>query len=435
MNHGATLSEIQEKLVAEFQSPGPEYSGSEIRKKAIAAFQKMGFPTVKNEEWKYTNLEKFILSKTESAPATKAWTGMPDEIKAHKIIIRDGKFDENASEVIHEDKGIKISTLAHAWEHHAELMAAHFGKSLAEDTNGLVALNTAFATEGVFILIEKGIKPEYPVIIEYISGAADTGYFRHIRNLVIQQDDSALELIENFRSAGGEEYFSNLVTEIYCGTGARLNHYRLQAENTETARQVNFTQVSQQSHSLVNNFTITLGGRLVRNDLQYRMNEKDCESHMYGLYISTDQQHIDNHTLMDHALPNCFSNEFYKGIMAGSSTGVFNGKIIVRPDAQKTNAYQSNKNILLSDNAHMNAKPQLEIFANDVKCSHGATTGQLDEEALFYLRSRGIGMQQAKAMLTTAFAEDVLDNIANAAVREYVKQLLEAKLTALAKEQ
>jgi Fe-S cluster assembly protein SufD len=439
LNKNGSLQDLKINILSHFDDKNKQgkFVNADIQQKAIKVFDTIGFPSIKNEEWKYTNLSKFIGEDwtSISSPVSKEKTIagqinslIPANFDAHRLVFTDGAFRSDLSE-FKNDEGLTISTLAAA---DPTIVKEYLGKNVPAEINGLTALNTAFASGGVFIKVTKGVKCKYAVQLVFISGNNGDRFINNIRNLIILEEGSSLELIETYYTIGGSEYLSNIVTEIFAERGAILDHYRFQNEDKKTARQVNFTSVSQKEHSLVNNFTITTGGQLVRNDLNYRMIEKECESHMYGLYIGSESQHIDNHTLMDHAMPQCYSNEFYKGIMADKSTGVFNGKVIVRPDAQKTNAYQSNKNILLSDDAHINTKPQLEIFANDVKCSHGATTGQLDEEALFYLRSRGIGASEAKAMLTAAFAADVLENIKRADIREYAIKLVSDKLNEIA---
>jgi len=443
MSSGVPLSDLKNKLLSEFSDFETALNGdaNNLRRKAVDQFDKLGFPTVKNEEWKYTNISKYIdeswnqqISKTSQVLENLRGLTLPKIVEAHKLVFCDGVFSPGLSEIKADDSSIIVSSISEASKTNKDLISQYLGKGLTSDINGLVALNTAFGTEGAFIYIPKNAKPQYPVHLVFIGGNMGEKYVNHIRNLVIVEEGASLELIETWTSSGKNEYFNNVVSEIFAAENSVLNHYRFQEEDMESARQVNFTQISQQKNSLVNNFTITTGGKLVRNDLQYRLDDINCESHMFGLYIGSGSQHIDNHTLVDHAMPQCFSNEFYKGIMAGQSAGVFNGKIIVRKDAQKTNAYQSNKNILLSDEAKINTKPQLEIFANDVKCSHGATTGQLDEEAMFYLRSRGIGAAEAKVMLTTAFATDVLENIKSETIKDYARSLVESKLNSIGNE-
>ena len=440
MSSGVPLSDLKNKLLSEFSAFETALNGNatDLRRQAVDQFDILGFPTVKNEEWKYTNISKYIdesweqrTSKTSQVLENLKGVTLPGIIEAHKLVFCDGVFSPELSEIKADNSSIVVSSLSEASKTNKDLISQYLGKALKSDMNGLVALNTAFGTEGAFIYISKNVKPKYPVHLFFIGGNMGEKYVNHIRNLIVIEEGASLELIETWTSLGKNEYFNNVVSEIFAAKNTVLNHYRFQEENMESARQVNFAQITQQKNSLVNNFTITTGGKLVRNDLQYKLDDVNCESHMFGLYIGSGTQHIDNHTLVDHAMPQCFSNEFYKGIMAGQSAGVFNGKIIVRKDAQKTNAYQSNKNILLSDEAKINTKPQLEIFANDVKCSHGATTGQLDEEAMFYLRSRGIGAAEAKVMLTTAFATDVLENIKSEPIKDYARALVESKLNSL----
>ena len=446
MNSGVPLSELKNKFLSGFKTfEADENSHANddvfvLRKQAIDQFDNLGFPSVKNEEWKYTNVSKYIddtWARNTGNDATVAPNydlikrSIPDITDAHKIVFIDGVFVKELSVIKKDDDAITIKSFAEAIRSENKITSQYLGEALTADINGFTALNAAFAADGIFIHIPKGIKPAYPVHLVFISGNEGEKYMNHIRNLVIVEERASLDLIESWTSSGKNEYLNNVVSEIFVNEKASFNHFRFQNENIEAARQVNFTQVVQQKNSLVNNFTVSTGGKLVRNDLQYRLDNEHCESHMFGLYIGASDQHIDNHTLVDHASPNCFSNEFYKGIMGGHGAAVFNGKVIVRKDAQKTNAYQSNKNVLLSDDAKINTKPQLEIFANDVKCSHGATTGQLDEEALFYLRSRGIGAAEAKVILTTAFATDVLENIKSEKIKEYARQLVEDKLASL----
>jgi len=442
MNSGVPLSELKNKFLSEFSGFEAGLNGDlNLRRQAADRFDILGFPTIKNEDWKYTNVSKYIDSSWNQrtkvnpalAPATELYKkSIPAPFfDSHRLVFCDGVFSKELSEIKADDTAIELLSFAEALKSHKSVLSEYFGKGLAADTNGLTALNTAFATDGAFIHVSKGSKPKYPVHLIFVSGQGGDKYINHIRNLVIIEEGAELELMETWCSSGKNEYLDNIVSEIFVNQDAVLNHYRFQEEDTETARQANFTRIIQQTGSIASNFTVTTGGKLVRNDLQFLLNESNCESHLYGLYIGSEAQHIDNHTLVDHAQPNCYSNEFYKGIMARQSAGVFNGKIMVRKDAQKTNAYQSNKNILLSDEAKINTKPQLEIFANDVKCSHGATTGQLDEEALFYLRSRGIGAAEAKVMLTSAFATEVLAYIKPEAVRNYALGLVERKLNSL----
>jgi Fe-S cluster assembly protein SufD len=360
---------------------------------------------------------------TVSEATLKAF--LPEGLDTYRIVFVNGVFNETLSTLAAIPEGISILPLHTALKSQSSLIDTHFGKYLKPEFNGLVAANTALARNGLFIHIPKGKMLDKPVHLISVSAGANP--FIQLRNLVIAEESAEVSVLETTASADNGESFTNIVTEIAAAANAKVNHYKLQLENTNSV-QTNVTQIHQAQDSNCQSFTITLGGGLVRNDLNFTLGAQNCESHLYGLYISGGSQHIDNHSFVDHAMPHCFSNEFYKGIMMEQSTGVFNGKILVRPDAQKTNAYQSNKNVLLSEEAKINTKPQLEIFADDVKCSHGATTGQLDEEALFYLRARGIDVQAARALLTYAFAADVLDHVALEPLKEYLETAVHTKL-------
>lgn len=402
----------------------------EIRRDAVKTLEKIGFPTTKHEDWRYTNFAPQLKKQWNEVSADshisidqKMLQGfIPADFDANLIVLVDGVWNEELSSIKEEDKSIIIESFSKAIKSHKSLIENHFSKYANIENNGFAAANTAYARQGVFIYVPRGKRLSLPVHVLYISGANEMPFVQ-LRNLIVAEENAEATVVENYQSFADNESFTNVVTEISAAQNANIEHFKIQLEN-DKANHVNLTQVHQQRDSHVRNFTIALGGKILRNDLNYTLADQNCESHLNGLYISADSQLIDNHSFVDHAKPNCYSNEFYKGIMMHQSTAVFNGKIMVRPDAQKTNAYQSNKNILLSPEAKINAKPQLEIFADDVKCSHGATTGQLDEEALFYMRSRGIGEEDARAILTFAFAEDVLSVIK----LEPLKEFLEAKV-------
>jgi Fe-S cluster assembly protein SufD len=247
------------------------------------------------------------------------------------------------------------------------------------------------------------------------------------RNLIVLEKNADACIVESFLSMGANASFTNVVNEIYVDENAHLEHYKIQQQVGETYHN-NYTQIFQEANTNINQVTLTLDGTMVRNNLHFYMNGKNCDTLLYGLYITEKSNHVDNHTRVDHAMPNCQSNELYKGIMKNKSTGVFNGKIMVHLDAQKTNAYQRNQNILLDPEATINTKPQLEIFADDVKCTHGATIGQLDEEPMFYLRSRGIPENVARKMLLNAFADDIAEKIKIPELVSLLEQLIEEKL-------
>jgi Fe-S cluster assembly protein SufD len=291
----------------------------------------------------------------------------------------------------------------------------------------LNALNTAFAAEGVFIHVKKGNIVEHPVYIYNINDARTTNILSQPRTLIYISENAQVIIAETYATFGASESFTNQVMEIVVEKDAMVEYYKIQNDASHT-NQVTTTHIRQTGKSLVNTVTVSLDGGIVRNNLNIAMEAEHSESHFYGLYFLKGNSHVDNHTVVDNVKPHCESNELYKGIIDDNGTAIFNGKIFVQRDAQKTNAFQSNKNILLSENASVNTKPQLEIFADDVKCSHGCTVGQLDEEGLFYLRSRGISERAAKSLLVHAFAIDILEHIKPEPIREYVDRLISERL-------
>ncbi|MGZ5282673.1 MAG: Fe-S cluster assembly protein SufD, partial [Bacteroidia bacterium] len=368
-----------------------------VRRDAVKVLKNIGFPTTKHEDWRYTNFAPQLKKAWNEISADShisidqkmLSTLLPEGFDANLVVLVDGFWNDELSFIKEADSNIIIAPFSQAIKSHKSLVENHFAKYADYTHNGFAAANTAYARQGVFIYVPRGKKMSLPVHVLYISGANEKPFVQ-LRNLIVAEESAEVTVVENYQSVGDGESFLNVVTEISAAPNANVEHYKIQLENNQ-ANHVNLTQIHQQKDSTVRNFTVALGGNILRNDLNYTLDDQNCEAYLNGLYVSADSQLIDNHSFVDHAKPNCYSNEFYKGIMMHKSTAVFNGKIMVRPDAQKTNAYQSNKNILLSPEAKINAKPQLEIFADDVKCSHGATTGQLDEEALFYMRSRGIG--------------------------------------------
>jgi len=276
---------------------------------------------------------------------------------------------------------VKLGSLAEILKTFLSLFKKYFAK-YAKLNNGFIALNTAFAKDGAYINIPEGVTINDPVHILNVNGNENGHLLSQPRNLIIAGKNSRVKVLESYNSITNSANFTNVVTEVIAEEGSNIDLYRIQDENLNSFH-VSLTQVEQKKRSVFTVYTMTTGGALVRNDVNSVLDDEGCETHLYGLYITDGSQHVDNHTLMDHAKPHCLSNELYKGVLNGRSRAVFNGKVLVRPDAQKTNAYQSNKNILLSPDAKVDTKPQLEIFADDVKCSHGATVGQLDEESVF----------------------------------------------------
>lgn len=353
-----------------------------IRERAAERFRKRGFPTVHEEEWRFTNV----------APIAKA--NLPAAVP-------------------------KVSghSLRAALQLHPELIEEHLGRYASDASNPFVALNTSSFEDGAFLHIPRNTIVEEPVWIDF---TAVPGHATHPRNLIVVGAGSQVRIVERYTGAG--RYFTNAVTEIVVGENATVEHVKLEEESSDSFH-VATMQVNQARDSNFTTHNICLGGLLVRNDVNAVLST-GCVGTLNGLYLTKGSQHVDNHTALDHAAPHAASHELYKGILDGSSSAVFNGKIFVRKDAQKTDAKQTNKNLVLSENAVINTKPELQILADDVRCTHGATIGQLDEEALFYLRARGIGQTGARDLLIYAFARDVIDRIGIPSVREYLERAL-----------
>lgn len=398
-----------------------------LQEKALQEFKQYGFPAAKHEEWRYTRISPLFSKEMAlgqhaelSAEDVNSFR-LPGE--AIEIFFVNGLF--NSASQTDEVTILPLETAA-AGEFSA-IVKEHLGHSAKYHPDGINALNTAFVNGGVFINVKRGKQVSKPVYIYHVNHNKTVSTLALPRTLIYAAAGCGLEVAEHHVSLGNHDTLTNMVTEIVVEQDAVVNFYKIQNEGSH-ASQVSTTHFRQIGKALCNATTISLSGNIVRNNLNMVMEADHGESHMYGLYLLDGSTHVDNHTIVDNVMPNCFSNELYKGVMDGESTGVFNGKIFVRQDAQKTNAYQSNKNVLLSDSASVNTKPQLEIFADDVKCSHGCTVGKLDEEALFYLRARGIGEKAAKSLLLHAFAVDILDNIKTASLRDYVDQLISERL-------
>ncbi|MBX9850139.1 MAG: Fe-S cluster assembly protein SufD [Cytophagaceae bacterium] len=417
--------DLKELLLENYKTVEQELEGKngsvvkERRKEAIATFEKIGFPTLKNEEWKYTNISAALKKEfsIETIPAlTKADIEqyLIKNLKGNILVFVNGQLSQELSKIISPESGLIIKPLA---ETDADVLEKYFGKSSTNDA--FTYLNTALSHQGTFIKIPKGKSLEEPVVLYFISDARKENIFIQPHNIFLIEENAEAKFVESYHTIGKESGFSNVITQIILRKDARAEYYKIQNDSV-TASHVGTTQVYQEGKSNFSSTTVSLNGNIIRNNLNIVLNAEHSEATMYGLYLLKGTQHVDNHTIADHAKPNCFSNELYKGILNDKSTGVFNGKIFVKQDAQKTNAFQSNKNILLSKDATMNTKPQLEIFADDVKCSHGATIGQLDEEPLFYLRSRGISEEKAKALLVIAFAQDIIDHIKIEALKEFL---------------
>lgn len=403
--------------------------------KAMSEFQQRGLPAVKHEEWKYARVSRLFRDDLQFGGSSHAITQadldkfrLPGAESATELVFVNGVFNPELSVIRHQPEELIAMPLDKAAAgDFADFINQNLGHSASYHPDGIHALNAAFASGGLFIVAKKGKIIEQPLYIYNLTDSRPGFMFVQPRTLLHVEAAAQLQVATQYITIGGNESFTNEVFEIVAEKDAIVDYYKIQNEGAQ-ANHVGTTHIRQVGKCLTNAVTITLGGALVRNNLNMIMESEHGESHMYGLYLLDGKTLADNHTIVDNVKPHCFSNELYKGIMDGESTGVFNGKIFVRKDAQKTNAYQSNKNILVSDKASANTKPQLEIFADDVKCSHGCTIGRLDEEALFYLRARGISEKNAKSLLLHAFAVDILEHIKLEPLREHVDRMISERL-------
>jgi len=419
------------------QSANPDSVLNPIRKEGFNTFNKSGLPGFKNEEWKYTRISNLFNKEYHlSGDGTKSEINisdinairLPGFENANELVFANGKFIPELSTIRSLTEQLVIMPLEEAAKGiYKELIHEHLDKSSLFIKDGIHALNTSFIYGGVFIYVNKSQVLDHPVYLYHISDARENHTLSQPRSLVFVDQSAKLQLVETYSTIGSMDSFTNEVIEIIVDTNAIVEYYKIQ-NDLITASQVGTTHIRQIGKSYVHALTVSLNGGMIRNNTDIIMEAAGNEAHMYGLYLLKGHTHVDNHTLVDNTKPNCFSNELYKGIIDEQATGVFSGKIFVRPDAQKTNAYQSNKNILLSDDATVNTKPQLEIFADDVKCSHGCTVGQLDEEAMYYLRTRGISKEHAQSMLLEAFAADIVEQIKPEPLRKYVEELISERL-------
>lgn len=430
--------DLKTRLITDFHAREAVMNGeasSEFHQKkraGLALFEQLGFPTIKHEEWKYTNVRDLIsVSYDFNAESSIGLAELEDlkvpEQEANILYFVNGRYNEQLSAIISPVDQITISSLADAYKNDPAKVASFFNELTQNANDAFTALNTAFAQDGVFIHIPDNQSVEHPIILRFVSDAREKNVGSQPRNIISVGKNAHVKLAEAFRTLGDQRSFTNSVTEIHVAEEANVQYYKVQNES-ENAYHIGTTQVRMLDRSHFYAGTVTLNGKFTRNNLNIVLDGEHCDAHMYGLYFPDGTQHVDNHTVADHQKPNSESNELYKGILRDKSKGVFNGKIFVRPDAQKTNAFQSCKNIVLSPDATMNTKPQLEIFADDVKCSHGTTTGQIDEEALFYMRSRGISQSEAMSLLMFAFCADVVSQIKIDSVREYLENVITQKL-------
>ena len=410
-----------------------------LREGAFDRFDQLGFPTTHQEDWKYTNVAP--LSRMNFEPVSESQAGSEvtkalqlesfgyDESRRSQLVFVNGVYRSDLSELNALPHGVVAMDLGDAIrdERYSDVIREHLAREADYNDDGFTALNTAFLSSGAFLLIPKGVVVDSPVHLLFFADANASPLVSFPRVLIVAQEQSSATVIESYSSAADSVYWTNAVVEIVLEESARLEHYKLQHESIEAYHTAK-TTAGLGRNSVFDTTTITLGAKLSRHDIRIRLDHESAVCHVDGLYIVAGGQHTDTHSLIDHLVPHCTSRQLYKGILDGKSRAVFNGKVFVHQGAQQTDAQQTNRNLLLSKDARVDTKPQLEIFADDVKCAHGATVGQLEEEELFYLISRGLHPELAQNLLTFGFAEEVIDKIKIESIK---KQLGEAVLNRL----
>lgn len=404
-----------------------------IRKQAIEQFEVVGFPTKSIEEWKYTSLKELlkndykILNNLQNEVDTKLIKHhLLSGIETFKLVFLNGVFQSQISATSHE--GMDICILSSAMQNTKyKLFFEHYFNKIASKTDGLTSLNTAFLQEGAFIHIPKSVVVSKPIEILYLTTGTDVDVMSQPRNLVIVDENAYVQIVEKHQSLTTQNTLTNTVTEVFANKRAIVEWYKIQ-NDTPNASMIDSTYILQDKESVVSTFTFSLGGAMVRNNLHFYHKGEHITSNLNGVTMLNGSQHVDHQTNIHHQQPNCESHELYKSIFDEQSTGVFNGKVLVSKEAQKTDAYQQNDNILLTDEASVYTKPQLEIFADDVKCSHGCTIGQLDQNSLFYMRQRGIPHSEARALLLYAFMDEVINSVKIPVLKTWITKQVSQKL-------
>jgi Fe-S cluster assembly protein SufD len=401
----------------------------DLRDRAASRFVELGFPSNRDEEWRFTSVTPITSSEFRlagQAPLAEATLdGFLYADAPFRLVVVNGRVLPELSRTAGLPVGLRFGSLAAAATEQADMVGRYLGQLADFGSRAFAALNTAFTSDGAFVSVPDGVVLERPLQILYVS--VGSGTMTHPRTLVIAGDRSQMRIVETYVSESGQKHFTNAVTEIVAGEHAVVDHYKVHEESVD-AFHVASTHLHAARNSTVTSHSFALGGRLVRNDILAVLDGEGAECTLNGLYLADGERLVDNHTTIDHAKPHCPSHEVYKGILGGKARAVFNGKIIVRPDAQKTDAKQTNRALLLSDHATINTKPQLEIFADDVKCTHGAAIGQLDEDAIFYLRARGLTFFEARDLLIHAFAGEILDRVQIEPLKRALEEELYAQL-------
>jgi Fe-S cluster assembly protein SufD len=409
-----------------------------LRRDGFARFSETGFPTMRDEDWRFTNPSAIsqtafrLVRNGHSLPSRKQLEAFRVEGAACQLVFVDGRFAPDLSLLAKPSAGVTVGSLAGAIARDPGATERHLGRYLNLQRDAFGALNTAFLEDGAYIHIAKGAVAAEPISLLFVSTAHGFAAVNHPRNLIVAEEDSQATIIEDYVSlGGGEAALCNTVTELVAGDHSVISHYMIEREHAN-AFNVSTLRIQQGRTADVSSHSVLIGGALVRNNVHPVLAGEGGECLINGLFIGNGRQHLDNYMLVEHASPHCGSRQFYNGILGGHAHGVFHGRIIVHKDAQKTDAKQTNRNLLLSDTAQIDTKPQLEIYADDVKCTHGATIGQIDENALFYLRSRAIDDTTARRMLLVAFASECLDRMKEGPARAHVERLVQQHALRLA---
>ena len=429
--------DLKEKLVSSFMAFEEKIDTSsdlhDVRTNAIKNFENKGFPSKKEEAWKYTSLNAILKNDFSVFPKKENSIEFADvkkyflnEVDTYKVIFIDGKFSSFLSATTHEGVDVCLMASALTKPKYKMIIDEYFNKIASKDET-LTTLNTAFSLEGAYINIPKNKIADKPIEIIYFSTGVEDALMVQPRNLVIVGENAHVQIIERHQSLNSNPVLTNSVTEIFAQKRAIVDYYKIQ-NDTLTANLIDNTYISQKEQSIASVHTFSFGGNLTRNNLNFYHFGEHIDSTLKGITIIGEKQHVDHYTLVQHSTPNCESHQNYKTIIGDSATGVFNGKIFVEKEAQKTNAFQQNNNILISEKATINAKPQLEIFADDVKCSHGCTIGQLDETAMFYMQQRGIPEKEARALLMFAFCNEVMESVKIPELKHRITKIIATKL-------
>ncbi|MCB9202746.1 MAG: Fe-S cluster assembly protein SufD [Flavobacteriales bacterium] len=424
---------LQQQIPTQYHKIKDIFSNSEITKiknQAFENFETIGFPNKKHEEWRFSNVQPIVNSEYTFSSESKKIENLNSIINrnldSYKFVFINGIFNSTLSKI--ETNELDISTLSEAIKNntYSEKIEQFLNKS-QNNQEHFFSLNTSLFTDGAFVHVKKNSAISKPIEIINISNSENVAPITQPRNLIVIEDNAQVKIIEENKNIGSTSNLINSVSEVFLGQNSIVDYYKIQNDSLNT-NLIDTTSITQKRDSVAKVHTFSFGGKFTRNNLNFYQKGENTNSILKGITLISNNQLVDHHTLVDHFVPNCESHELYKGIFDGNSQGVFNGKIIVDKEAQKTNAFQQNNNLLLSDDASINTKPQLEIFADDVKCSHGCTVGQLDEDAMFYLRSRGIPLKKAQSILTEAFCSDVLETVEIEEIKEIVSSEISRKL-------